>query len=196
MDAAPAQRGPRDWRPTDSHWGIIAKLIHWLMAVMIIGMLIVGTIMENMEFSDLKFELYQLHKSFGLTLMVLALIRLLWRVPGAVPALPATMPGWQRRASSVSHILLYGFMFAMPLSGWVMVSASDLGIQTSYFGLFDVPHLVEPDEDLEETMKRVHGLLAWGLVALLAVHLCAALKHHLVDRDAVLRRMLPGRTTM
>ncbi len=194
MDVAPTQSDPRDWRPTHGHWGIVAKLIHWLMAIMIIGMLSVGWIMEGMEFSDLKFELYQMHKSFGLTVMALALLRLVWRVPGPIPALPTAMPQWQRTASGASHVLLYALMFAMPFSGWLMVSASELGVQTSYFGLFDVPHLLEPNEDVETALKWVHGALAIGLVALLGVHLCAALKHHFVDQDAVLRRMLPGRT--
>ncbi len=181
------------WRPNAIHWGIISKTIHWLMALMIIGMLIVGVIMTNMDFSDAKFELYQLHKSFGLTLMVLALIRLFWRGSSHGPALPEDTPGWQRLGASMSHIGLYGLMFAMPFSGWIMVSASTLGIQTEYFRLFDVPHLVEPNEDLAETMVAVHGAFAVAFFTLLVVHIAAALKHHLVDRDTVFTRMLPGR---
>lgn len=184
-----------DWRPNALHWGIISKLIHWLMAVLIIGMLIIGNVMTRMEDSEFKFELYQLHKSFGFTVMALALVRLFWRVPNPSPALPTTMPAWQRICADASHFLLYGLMFLMPLTGWLMVSASTLGIETRYFDLFTVPHLLEPDEDVEERMIQVHSALAWAFVAVLVAHTGAAVKHHLVDRDGVFRRMLPGKVT-
>ncbi len=183
-----------DWRPSTQHWGIVTKTLHWLMAIMIIGLLAAGFIMEGLENSNpLKFQIYQIHKSFGLTIMVLAALRLIWRFTGETPPLPAGTPAWQVASAHASHVSLYGLMVLMPLSGYVMTSASTLGIPTKYFGLFTVPHLIERNADLSSTASEVHEIVAFAFIAVLSIHILAAIKHVLIDGDGVFARMLPGR---
>lgn len=182
-------------RPT--RYGTVAMTLHWLIALAIIGMLIVGKYMHELEDADpAKFELYQLHKSTGITILALSVLRLLWRLVNKVPPLPATMPAWQRFGAHASHFLLYFLMVAIPLSGWAMVSASPLGIPTIWFGLFQVPHLpglqgFEDQHDAEEAFEEIHEWLGNVMILLAVVHVVAALKHHFWDRDNVLTRMLP-----
>jgi len=176
-----------------------AKLLHWLIALVIAGMVGLGVYMTEVQ-GDFQYKLwlYQLHKSFGVTLFGLLVIRLVWRQIAPPPALPAAMPAWERRASRLAHIGLYVLMFAIPLSGWARVSASPLSVPTQVFGLFNVPHipflagLPKPDKEaLEPVFQTVHWALAWTLVALVAVHASAALRHAFVLRDDVMTRMLP-----
>ncbi|MGF1474115.1 MAG: cytochrome b [Geminicoccaceae bacterium] len=176
-------------------WGGVAIALHWLMALMIIGMLVAGTIMVDWPDDDLetKFRLYQLHKSFGITLLALTILRLAWRLLQPVPPLPESAPGWMRVGAGLSHMLLYGLMLAIPVAGWLMASASPLGIPTQIFGLFTLPHLVAASEPAEALYKAIHYWLGNALILLLVVHVAAALKHHFVDRDAVLVRMLGRR---
>lgn len=181
-------------RNTATGWGWPAKLLHWSMALLVVGQWTLGVWMVGLGDDQLvrKFQLYQLHKSLGLTLLGLALLRLLWRVSGPVPDLPSTVPAWQRSAARASHRVLYLLMLALPVTGFLMAAASPLGIPTVWFGLVRIPHPIGPDARLEEVLKLVHGTLAWVLAALVLLHVGAALKHHLLDRDEVLRRMLPG----
>lgn len=183
--------------PSDrySH-GAIA--LHWLMALLLIGMLVMGWTMaaEDLLPNSQRFPLYQLHKSFGITLLFLSLMRLIWRLTHRPPALPNTMKAWERMAAQTVHILFYVLMIAMPLSGWALVSASTLGIPTMVFGLFQWPHLpwltnLPNQSAVADLTKEIHELFAYGLVALLALHLAAALKHHFIAKDGTLARMLP-----
>ena len=142
-----------------------------------------------------KFVLYQLHKSFGLAALALVAARLLWRFANPSPALPAAMPGWQKLGAHGTHVALYGLMLAIPLTGWLMVSASPLGIPTLFFNLFTVPHLPVPGflgeaAAAEGTMKEVHDLLGTLLIVVVIAHVAAAVKHHLIDRDDILKRMV------
>lgn len=180
-----------------ARYGAVAMTLHWLIAAAIIGMLILGKYMHNLEDNDpSKFGLYQLHKSTGITILTLSVLRLVWRLVNVVPPLPTDLPVWQRWAANVSHVLLYVFMIAIPLSGWAMVSASPLGVPTIWYGVFEVPHLpglqgLEEQEDVEETLEETHELLGNLLILLLLAHVAAALKHHFWDRDTVLKRMIP-----
>lgn len=186
-------------------WGAVTQALHWLMALMLAGMVIVGLLMvdvgkQALATGDMSltvlgvpvFDMYQLHKSFGFTLFVLAALRLVWRFANPVPALPDTMPAHEKLAAHGGHIALYGLMLALPITGWLMASASPLGIPTIIFGLFTLPHPIGPDAALEQTLKQVHFWLAMALVAVVAVHAAAALKHHFINRDGVLARMVPG----
>lgn len=189
---------------TTKAWGWPARVLHWAMALMIILMLVVGTYMANFE-KDLiaRLEMVQTHKSVGFTVFVLALIRVIWRLANRnTPALPATMPGWQKAASHGSHLALYVLLFALPLTGWLMASASPLNDEGAYplripnmvFGLFELPDpFPKGSESLTNTLHTLHWGLAMAMVLILLVHLLAALKHHFVDRDTVLTRMTSGR---
>jgi cytochrome b561 len=136
--------------------------------------------------------LYQLHKSFGITVLALTLARIGWRLTHSVPPLPATMPVWEHWAARTSHFLFYVLTLAIPLSGWAVASSSSTGVPTIWFGLFEVPHLpVGTDEDAHETFEETHELLGNLMIVLLLIHVAAALKHHFWDRDNVFKRMLP-----
>ena len=127
------------------------------------------------------------HKSVGMTILALAVLRLGWRLAVRPPRLPAHMPGWQVTVSHLTHWLLYGFLFALPLTGWLMSSAASYSV--SWFGLFTWPDLVAPDTGLRDSMKFIHDLLGKGLFVITVLHILAACKHHFLDRDDVLRRM-------
>lgn len=188
---------------TGKSWGWLARLFHWAMALMILILLGVGYYMAEIE-QDLirQFRLTQTHKSFGFVVFVLAILRIIWKFrAGPTPALPETMPAWQRAASHISHVMLYILMFWMPLSGWLMASASPLNNEGAYpvrianrvFGLFEMPDpFPVGTEELTKIFATMHWLGAVLLAALLCVHIGAALKHHLIDRDDVLRRMTRG----
>jgi cytochrome b561 len=177
-----------------------AILLHWLMALMIIGQIAAGIWMSDAIHAPstkaLAFKTYQLHKSIGLTVLLLSLLRLLWRAAHRPPALPAHMKNWERTLARLSHVGFYLLMLAVPLSGWAMVSASPLGLPTIYFGLFEWPHIgplaaLANKPSAEHLVKEMHEILAMGIVGLLVLHIVAALKHHFIDKDDVLARMLP-----
>ncbi|KGQ17789.1 Cytochrome B561 [Lysobacter dokdonensis DS-58] len=169
-------------------WGALSQAFHWLIVIGILTMAIIGLTMVDMPSSPDKVRMFALHKSIGLTILVLVTLRLAWRLyAGSPPDVP--MPRWQHLAANLSHVGLYVLLFAVPLSGWVMNSAA--GFPLWWFGLFRVPALVGKDHDFHETMEDVHELLFWALILLVLVHAGAALYHHLFQRDATLARMLP-----
>ena len=178
-------------------YNAVAKTLHWLIAIAIIGLLVMGKVMVDLPRDDpAKFELYQLHKSVGLTVLFLSVLRLLWRFQYRAPALPPTMKVWERFAAQATHVAFYVLMFAIPLSGWAMASTSSLGVPTLWFGLFEVPSLPGLEgsagmEDINESAEEAHELLGNLTILLLILHVGAALKHHFWNRDDVLRRMLP-----
>ena len=182
-------------RRHSTSWGWPAKLLHWVVAVLVLGLIGVGFTMVWLV-SDLgtKFELYQLHKSFGVLVAMLVGLRLVWRgLNPVVPALPDTLQPWERRLAAATHHGFYALLLLMPLTGWITASASPLGVPTVVFGLVELPNPIGPNAALEGAMSVVHGLLAVLLVLALTLHVGAALKHHFVLRDDVLLRMLPGR---
>lgn len=170
-------------------YGSVAKTFHWLIAVMIIGMIAVGFIMSGMEPSLDKLKLVGLHKSFGITVLALAVLRFAWKLHNTQPLLPYAMKPVERLAAKGGHALLYFFMAAMPLSGWAMSSAA--GYTVSVFGWFNLPNLVQPDNGLRLFFSEAHGLMAWGLIAMITLHALAALYHHFIRKDNILLRMLP-----
>ena len=182
---------------SEKRYGTVAMTLHWLIALGIIGMLILGKYMTDLADNDpARFDLIQLHKSFGITILGLSVLRVVWRLVNRVPPLPAHMPTWERWAANLSHFLLYFLILAIPLTGWAMVSASPLGIPTIWFGTFQIPHLpglqgFTDQRGVEGTFKGAHELLGNLMIALLLLHVGAALKHHFYDRDDVLVRMLP-----
>lgn len=185
-------------RNDETGWGWPARWLHWVMALLMTGMLAVGLVAANLiADTQTRFDLVQLHKSFGFVVFILALLRAAWRITHPAPPDPPS-PRWQAAAASASHLALYVLMFALPLSGWLLASASEMqdmyGIENQVFGLFALPDPFVPgDPALEVGFRRLHLALGLSLAALLAVHSAAALHHHYVSRDDVLMRMLRGR---
>ena len=166
-----------------------ARLLHWLMAALLIGLLALGFYMSDLPLSPEKLQLYSWHKWAGVTAFILLAIRLLWRATHRPPALPASMSATAQRMAHLGHLALYALMIAIPLSGWLMSSAK--GFQTVYFGVLPIPDLLAKNPELGELLATLHGGLNLLLVLTVLGHAAAALKHHFVDRDDVLRRMLP-----
>lgn len=179
-------------RNTERGWGWPAKLLHWGLAVMIVGMIALGVVMVDMVGDpERQYGLFQAHKSIGLTILALMLVRIGWRLANPVPDEPATVPRWENTAARLTHWVFYALLLAMPVTGYLTAASSPLGIPTMLFGVVPVPHLVGPDKELSETLAFVHENLARVLLALLVVHVGAALRHHLLLGDEVLTRMLP-----
>ncbi|QDL92193.1 cytochrome b [Paroceanicella profunda] len=184
---------------TRTGWGWPARLLHWCIAALIVFMSGLGLYMTNAFPSGSmdSYPWYQLHKSWGFVVFVLLLVRILWRWLNRVtPELPAGMPLWERLAAHGAHWALYALMAAIPLSGWLMVSASplqDMGVPNKVFGLFSFPDPFQPgDRAIEGFLKEVHETTWYLLLVVLALHVLGALKHHFISRDTVLRRMLRG----
>jgi cytochrome b561 len=172
------------------HYTRTAITLHWLIALLVLCLVCVGFYMTGLRISPIKLQIYMLHKSVGLTVLALMLIRLAWRWSHPAPALPASMPAWQRHASASTHALLYLTLFAMPLSGWLMNSAS--GFPTKLYSVVALPNLIAKDPEVFTRWQTVHAYLAYLLVALVSLHIGAALKHAVFDRDRILARMWPG----
>lgn len=177
----------------------VAVALHWAIAVLILGNIAGGLFMHNLpNASPVKFDLYQLHKSFGLSILMLTVFRLGWRLTHTAPPLPAATPGWQRIGARAAHWAFYGLMLVIPLTGWAMVSVSPLEIPTWLFGVVPVPHMpffagVADRAAMEDLLAEVHEYLAFGMLGLFVLHLGAALKHHFLDRDGVLQSMSVAR---
>lgn len=177
---------------THDRYGSIAKLFHWLIAILIIGMLVMGTSFGFIDQNKaLMSILIPIHKSTGLTILLLMALRFLWRLINPSPQLPETTPTWQKRLAHLSHQLLYLTAFLMPLSGWLMSTAA--GYTPVFWYLFKVPMpFIEKSKAVSSIASDAHTALAWILFSLIAIHIAGALKHHIVDKDNVLRRMMPG----
>ncbi len=165
-----------------------AIALHWAAAILIIAGFALGLWMIELAISPLKFRAYAYHKWIGITVFLIALARLAWRARHPAPP-PVAMPDWQQRAASTTHVLLYVLMLIAPISGYVYSSAT--GVQVVYLGVLPLPDLVGKDKELAAVLKIVHISLVFTLAALVVVHVAAAVKHHVVDRDGVLARMLP-----
>ena len=165
-----------------------AIVLHWLIAALIIATFPLGLYMSDLALSPRKLQLYSYHKWTGIVILLLVLLRLLWRATHRPPAMLAGMPRWQERSAHIVHFALYGLMFAVPLSGWLMSSA--LGFQVVLFGVLPLPDLIAADKATGNLLKSVHQVLNYSLLALVALHVAAALHHHWILRDGTLRRML------
>lgn len=175
---------------TITRYGAVAQLFHWLIAALILVMLSLGYYMEDLPLGARKLELFQLHKSIGLTIALLAALRLLWRLLHPPPALPAIMKPWERKAAGAVHGLLYAMLFVQPLIGFLHSNAVNFPIVV--WGVVPLPPLIGPDEALGETLVGLHTIGGNLLAILVIVHVAAALRHHFILKDDVLRRMLPG----
>lgn len=187
-------------RDSAEGWGWVTRLLHWGMAGLILFQLGLGIWMTR-DWQGLvtRFELTQTHKSWGVVIFVLALIRLGWRATGgARPALPAALSGWQRYVARVGHVALYVLMIGLPLTGWVQAAAAPeqdlLGIENMVFGRITLPDPWPPGvARIADIAAQVHSSAAWLLLALVLVHIGAALRHHFGNHDRVLARMILGR---
>jgi cytochrome b561 len=166
-----------------------AQALHWFMALLIFGLLALGFYMSDLRMSPQKLQLYAWHKWAGVSVFALLLVRVSWRLSHRPPELPPQMGQLQRRLSHVVHGLLYCLMLALPLSGWLMSSAK--GYQTVWFGILPIPDLLAKDKALGEILESLHEALAFAMIALVVIHICAALKHQWVDRDHLISRMWP-----
>ena len=163
--------------------------LHWLMAALLVTLVCVGLYMHGLPVSPWKLRVFSWHKWAGVTAFLLASVRLAWRAQHRPPELPAGMAPGARLIARAGHAAMYLLLFAIPLSGWLMSSAK--GFQTVYFGVLPIPDLIAKNKELGETLLYVHQLLNLLLAALVAGHSAAALRHHFIDRDDVLTRMLP-----
>lgn len=169
-----------------------AIVLHWLIALLIFGLFPLGLYMSDLPLSVQKIELYAWHKWVGITVLLLAVLRVLWRATHRAPPLPAGIPRWQRSAAERMHDLLYVLILAIPLSGWALSSAA--GVPVVWWGVLPLPTLLPASKALEHVMVTVHVTLNYTMAALVATHAAAAIKHQFIDRDGVLLRMLPGST--
>lgn len=177
------------FRNTVTSYGSVAKFLHWLMALLILGMLALGFIMSDLERTPEKLKLYNIHKSLGMIILAVAGVRLLWKAMNIQPVLPASIPKFERFLAHAGHATLYVLMFAMPLSGWLMSSAA--GFPVSVFGWITAPDLVSPAPGLKGFFNETHETLAIVIAVVAGLHVLAALLHHFHSHNNVLRRMLP-----
>jgi cytochrome b561 len=175
-------------RSNADRWGTVAKAFHWTIALAILGNGVFGLLMDLSRSPMQKINWLALHKSIGLTVLALALLRLLWRWLDGRPR-EAPAPRWQQWSARAVHVLLYALIVAIPLSGWWFNSVTGKPLQ--WFKQFNLPALAQKDDTLRHLAHGVHEYLFWFLLLVLVVHVGAALKHHVFDNDNVLRRMLP-----
>ena len=173
----------------------MAIVLHWLLALVILGMFGVGLYMSNLPVSPLRLKLYNYHKWAGISFLALTVLRLVWRITHRPPALPAAiekaMPAWQTRVHHATHQVLYALFFAVPLIGWAYSSAA--GFPIVLFGVIPLPDLLAVDKEFAKSIKELHAISAFALVGLAGLHIAAALKHHFIDHDGLISRILPGR---
>jgi cytochrome b561 len=167
----------------------IAKSLHWLMALLIIGLWCVGLVMEDLPKGDFRSQVIGLHKAFGVIVLVLALVRLSWRAFNRAPELPAAMPAWERLGAKLGHVALYALMIVMPLDGILLSQAGGRAVNVLGFVL---PTVMEKNDQLKHLFGEAHEAMGWALAVVLAIHVAAAIRHHVLLKDDVLKRMLPG----
>ncbi len=179
-------------RNTEDRFGAVAMLLHWLMALLIIGLVALGLYMVSLPdagFNTKKIMLIIYHKQLGISVLVLFAVRLAWRLTHILPRLAAHLPEWQKVAARFVHLCFYALMFMLPLTGWLMSSAA--GIPVSFFGLFTLPDFLPHDEYLFRRLIDIHEWLGYMLIFFIFIHVGAALRHHFVFKDDTLRKMLP-----
>lgn len=178
------------FRNTHDRYGMVAQLLHWSVVAGIVLQYIWAWRIDNTESIRQQFSLVTTHKSIGMTILMLVLLRLVWRAFNKPPTYPASMRHWEMNAANLTHALLYSLILLMPLTGWMYSSAAGYGAE--FWGLVDIPDFVPTSERLENFMHLAHETIAWAIPAAVAVHVLAALRHHIMLKDDVLKRMLPG----
>jgi cytochrome b561 len=176
-------------RNTTERWGAVSQLLHWLIVLLLIVQVTLAEMADELPVGVKKLTLLARHKSVGITILGLALLRLAWRLRNPTPLLPGTLKPYERALARVTHVMLYVLLFAMPLSGWMMSSAR--GFPVSWFHIFQLPDLVSKNKALYEALVTTHVTLAVVLAVVVTLHVAGALKHHFIHKDDVLRRMLP-----
>jgi cytochrome b561 len=180
------------WKNTADRWGPVSQALHWLIVLLVLMLAVVGLSLDSLPKTPKYFWVFTMHKSVGITVLALVVLRIGWRLHAGAPVAVAGTPAWQARIATTTHVLLYALLLAMPLSGWLYDSASGLR-PFRWFGRVPMPKLAAPGERLADSAHAAHEWLFWVLVALVALHAAAALHHHLFRGDATLSRMLPPR---
>jgi cytochrome b561 len=178
---------PNQSSPT--HYSAVAKAFHWLIAALIVTQFTLADMADDLPIGAHKLALLARHKSFGMTVLMLAILRLLWRLKNPPPALPDHMTPLERKLARATHIAFYVLLFAMPLTGWMMSSAKNYSV--SWFGLFTWPNLIGKNETAFDVLRATHDTMSFILLSIAVLHILAALKHHFWNKDNVLLRMLP-----
>lgn len=173
---------------TANAYGWLAQLLHWVVVVLVIAQYVLVNMAESADTRMQMFTLFARHKSIGVTIFTLALIRLLWRFMNTQPTLPSGMPHWQQSLAKITHWLLYALIILLPVTGLLGSAANNYPV--SWFGVFTIPAIIGPNEALADVFHDVHGVLAGTLALIASIHLLAALKHHFINKDDVLRRMI------
>lgn len=176
-------------RNSPTRYSAVAQAFHWVIAGLIVSQFVLAYAADDLPIGVHKLALLARHKSFGMTILMLAVLRLLWRLKNPAPALPAAMTSLQRLLARATHVAFYVLLFAMPLTGWMMSSAKNYSV--SWFGVFTWPNLIGKNENAFELLRSTHHVLSYLLFAIAVLHILAALKHHFWDKDDVLLRMLP-----
>jgi len=168
----------------------VAMLLHWLIAALIVWGFAIGWVMTDIPgFTPTKLRYFSWHKWIGVTVLALVLVRILWRATHAAPGLPSSTHAWEQRAAHAGHAALYALMLAIPVTGYLYSSAA--GIQVVYLGIWPLPVIIGPDNALKAVLRTVHVALDYALLAVVVLHVLAVVKHHLLDRQNILARMLP-----
>ena len=178
---------PNQSSPT--RYGAVAQTFHWIIAALIVTQFTLGYMQDGLPIGAHKLALLARHKSFGMTVLMLAILRLLWRLANRPPALPDHMTSLERKLARATHVAFYVLLFAMPLTGWMMSSAKKYSV--SWFGLFTWPNLIGKNEAAFDFLRATHDTMSFILLSIAVLHILAALKHHFWNKDYVLVRMLP-----
>jgi cytochrome b561 len=176
-----------------TRYDAVAQTFHWLIAALIVTQFALAWTAEDLPLGLHKLALFARHKSFGMTVLMLAVLRLAWRWSHRPPALPKGMTPIEVKLAHATHAAFYVLLFAMPLTGWLMSSAKNYSV--SWFGLFTWPDLIGKNESAFDALRETHDILSWTLLAVTILHVLAALKHHFWNKDSVLLRMLPFTNT-
>lgn len=183
-------RGKQMLRNSIREWGTVAKVLHWLMLALIVVQVSLGWTAELWRVSPMKLNLFVWHKSIGILLLCLAIVRIGWRLFNSPPRSPSGLPGWERMAGIASHATLYILIVAIPMTGWIINSAANIPLNV--FWLFPLPDITAPSKSLADLAARIHFGLIIVLSLVLCLHVGAVLRHHFILRNDVLVRMMPG----
>lgn len=174
---------------TDTRYGGITRILHWLVALTIIGLIWLGWWMVDLSYYDSWYNRsLELHKSLGMAVLAVAAVKIAWVIYDGKPGFPSSMKSWERAAATATHHLFYLMMLLIPATGYVISTSAGDGI--SIFGLFEIPAVLPASETMRDIAIELHFWLAYATLALVVVHALAALKHQFIDRDGTLRRML------
>lgn len=177
------------FKNSQHQYGLISQFLHWSVVLLIFMQFIWAWRIEQLGLGRQRYDLVNQHKSIGITILILVLCRLLWRLFNVTPIYSPPLNARERIISRYVHMLLYSLLLLIPLTGWLMSSAA--GFVVSWFGWIDLPSLIAQDDNLKKLFKLIHAILAWTMGAVVLLHITAALYHHFIKRDNTMKRMLP-----